>query len=105
MKVFIPKSLLGDPKRIMRAIDNALNGAAIDVHADFNVTTQTWKGKPEFVIKIGSKPNTFERYIYTLNKIYKFVSGGTKVRYATMTPNFAAENRGQANRLIQRAGW
>jgi hypothetical protein len=87
MKVFVPKSLIADPKRLTRAIDNGLNAAALGVQVDFNVTTQTWAGRPEFVIKAGK----FERYIYTLNKIYKFVSGGTRVRYATMTPDFGAK--------------
>lgn len=74
VEAIIPKNLRLDAKRMNRAIENALDLRAADVKVDFQVTTDTWERKPAFVI--AAKPG--ERRIYTSNKIYKFVSGGTR---------------------------
>lgn len=84
--ISVSKNFL-NPKAQERAIENFLNAAAEDFRVDFLVTTQTWKDKPAFTIE----KNPGERIVATNNKIYKFVSGGTRVRYATMTPDFVAK--------------
>jgi len=67
------------------AITNTLNGTAKAISVDFSVTTQTWQHRPSFKI---ASPSEYTREISTDSKIYGYVSRGTKVRYATMTPGF-----------------
>lgn len=78
-----------DPRRFERALENFLDAAAENVRIDLGVTVQTWKTRPEFKIdKVRG-----ERVISTDNLIYKFVSGGTRVRYATMSRDFVPKTR------------
>ena len=79
-----------DPRRQERAIENFLDAAAENIRIDLGTTVQTWRERPTFEIK---KTGPDSREIGTDNLIYKFVSGGTKVRYATMTPDFIAKTR------------
>ncbi|MCC7208314.1 MAG: hypothetical protein IT323_13485 [Anaerolineae bacterium] len=72
-----------------RAIENTLNGVALDVQVDFGVTVQTWKEKPKFNIK----REKYARVISTSSKIYRFVTRGTKVRRALMSPDFRPKTR------------
>lgn len=74
LEVIIPKELLFDDKKLMKAVDNALNMAATDVQADFARTVNTWNHRPTFVIQKGAG----ERTIFTTDLIYKYVSEGTK---------------------------
>lgn len=74
IKVKIPKQLATDPKLYARVIPTFLRDRAKDIRVDFLVTTRTWKTKPDFIIK--KIQNGYE--IMTYNKIYKYVSGGTK---------------------------
>lgn len=74
MKVIVPKQLLFEPKKLSRAIENALDGAAEAARVDFEVTQQTWKHKATFTIikKAG------ERIVKTGDEPYVFVNRGTK---------------------------
>jgi hypothetical protein len=85
VKAIIPRELLGDPARIERAVNNALDATSLAMKVDFDVTTRTWRNRPEFFIR---RPAPGVRIIFTENKIYRFVSGGTRIRYATMTVGF-----------------
>ena len=60
--------------KMVRAIENSLTGAAHAAKIDFDVTTQTWKNRPQFTIQ------TFpgRRIVSTDDLIYKFVDAGTK---------------------------
>lgn len=90
LKPIKPRNLgMLDSKAARRVIENVITQTSLAIQADFNVTTQTWRKRPVFVIK--RTPNGAQ--IYTTNLIYKFVSGGTRVRYATMTPGFVAKTR------------
>ena len=89
MRVILPRKVVFDMKKLSRAIENALDGSAKAVKVDFDVTTQTWKGRPEF--KIDSEPG--KRIIYTDSDVYRFVSRGTRVRYATMSADFRPKTR------------
>lgn len=90
LKSITPKKLgMLDPKAAERVIDNVINQTALAIHVDFNVTTKTWNKRPVFLIKRTKEG----AQIYTTNLIYHFVSGGTRVRYATMTPDFRAKTR------------
>ena len=73
-----------DPKKLKRAIDNALDGGSMAAKADFDVTTHTWKHRPQFVIE--KKSNA--REIYTTDKIYMYVTRGTKPHM--IYPRFAS---------------
>lgn len=88
LEVIVPKKLW-NTKKLKRAIDNALDGVALVAKTKFDVTTRTWDRRPSFVIRKKSG----ERIIYTTDLIYKFISGGTKVRYATMTQGFRPKTR------------
>jgi len=79
-----------DAKKHARAIDNFLDAGAENIRVDFLTTTRTWKNGPEYEIE---KIKREGRRIFTRNKIYLFVSGGTRVRYATMTRNFKAKTQ------------
>ena len=78
-----------DPKKYEKVINDTLDALAENVKVDFLVTVQTWSTKPDFV----KESENGVRRIYTTNLIYKFVSGGTRVRYATMTPGFMAKTK------------
>lgn len=73
--VFVPKSIVGDPRKLARAVANALDGAMIGAQADFQVTTQTWEHQPTFTL---SKPNEDTRIVSTDDAIYGYVNFGTK---------------------------
>lgn len=88
-KVIFPKSVLADPRKLVRALENKMSDVAYDIKADFDVTTQTWQNRPAFVIQ----KSPFKRLIYTRSDIYRFVSRGTRVRYAVMTPGFRPKTR------------
>lgn len=74
MKAIIPKRLLFDVSKLSRAIDNTLDSAAKAVQVDFEVTTQTWTNKPDFVID--EAPG--KRTVYTADEIYHYVNDGTR---------------------------
>jgi len=87
IEVIAPAKFALDPSKILASLETGLDMAAEDIGIDFNVTTQTWKKRPTFLIE----KLPLERRIYTTDKIYKFISRGTRVRYATMTPDFVAK--------------
>jgi hypothetical protein len=74
-KVILPKKLVGDPQRMARVITNTLNATAKNIKIDFQVTSQTWNDKPDFVIE---QPDPYERIIGTSHKIYDMLNEGTR---------------------------
>lgn len=97
------------PARFERVMRNFLKGGAENVRIDFGVATQTWQHKPKFQIKVTAP---YEREIFTVSlvrgkPIFKFVSGGTRVRYAHMSrdwqsktqPNVLGSGPGQGRML------
>lgn len=75
MKLILPKKLIADPKKLARALTNALNGVAKDIQVDFKVTVQTWEHKPSFPI---SSPSAYRRIVSTDDEVYAFVNDGTR---------------------------
>lgn len=75
VEAIVPRDLVVDVKKMDRAVNNALDGAALSAKVDFDVTTRTWRHRPGFLIKT---PKYGIRDIYTLDKIYSYVSGGTR---------------------------
>jgi hypothetical protein len=66
---------MADPKRMARAIANALDGAAKGVLIDFKTTTSSWRHKPSFQT---SSPSPYERIVGTSDEIYGYVNNGTR---------------------------
>jgi len=86
--VVAPKECMKNPENIIKAAHRMLDMTAENIRIDFQVTTQTWKGKPEFFVK---KEKENVRLVGTHNKIYRFITRGTRIRYATMTKDFVAK--------------
>jgi hypothetical protein len=89
MRLIMPPLPLLDADKILRATENALDGAAKDVKVDFMVTTETFDHKVDFVI---DKSNG-KREIYTTDAPYFYVNFGTRVRHALMSPDFKPKTR------------
>lgn len=69
---------LFNPKRLERIIENTVNGLAMDIKADFQVTTQTWSDRPVFKIKKDGIETTL---IFTDSLIYFWLNDGTRSNY------------------------
>lgn len=76
VKVIIPKELALDPKRMARAIDNALDGAALAAKVDLNVVQQTWSSKNRATFIIVKQPG--KRLVQTSDTPFVYVDQGTK---------------------------
>lgn len=74
MKVIIPKHFLEVPEKVERAIENALDMAALAIKADFGVTAQTWEDKPTFTIEKAKG----KRVVDTRHQLYLWTTGGTR---------------------------
>lgn len=87
MKPIIPRTLLFDPEKMHRTIEDALDDAAKEVRKDFDITVQSWDTHVPF--KTYSR--AYERTISTNNAIYFFVNNGTKKhRIAARNKKFLA---------------
>lgn len=86
---------------------DAAERMAPGIEKDFAKTTRTWKEKPKFSreVKVGvaaggrlakqvtGSASGVSVEVSTDSDVYRFVDEGTKVRYATMTPDFLAKTR------------
>lgn len=72
----LPKRNPFDVDRYKRAIENAGTETAKAIQVDFNVTTRTWKHKPDF--NIDHTHGKLVWVIATDDTIYGYVSEGTK---------------------------
>lgn len=70
-------------------IEAGLDDGGKQIQAAFEKITDNWNDQPVFVI--AKEQN--RRTITTTNLNFKFVSGGTKVRYAHMTSDFMAKSQ------------
>lgn len=97
MKVVMPKPKnIIEGIRMRRAINTAMDMYAENVRVDFEVTTATWRHKPVWTIKsplLKSVGGAYKRDISTKDKIYAYVSGGTRVRRAVMSMGFRPKSR------------
>ena len=73
MKAISFRGPLINVSRLRAQLRTAGNAAAKGAKVDFDVTTQTWKESPEFIIE----PRGNDTAVYTTNKIYFFVDEGT----------------------------
>jgi hypothetical protein len=79
LNVILPKAMLFNIEALSRIVENTLDGAAKAATVDFEVTTQTWEHKPDFV----TNATPGKRQVYTTDKIYKYVNDGTKPHIIT----------------------
>lgn len=72
------------------------------VEKSFDSTVQTWRSKPKFDrdVKVGTFQIVGE--YGTDDDVMNWVSNGTRVRYATMTPDFQAKTK--VGRIRSNAG-
>jgi hypothetical protein len=78
-----------DVAKVKAAVQKSLDESALLIQTAFQLTVSTWADKPTFEI---TKTET-SRVIRTSNRIYGFINYGTSVRYATMSPDFAAKSQ------------
>lgn len=83
--------------------EQLLNGLVLAVKDEvkfsdnqFRLTYKTWKNQPKFKQEFSQKPNLIEGSTTTSGEgskkhPYPFVTKGTSVRFATMTPDFQAK--------------
>ena len=76
LEPLVKKLELFDTKQLKRVIENAGNESAMAVQVDFKTTTRTWNHQPHFTIS--HRKNSGEWNIGTDDKIYRYVSEGTK---------------------------
>src|SRR3990167_704924 len=94
----------GDARRLNAAVLAVLNKYGRLAGKDFEATVATWDHKPNFVIvrkPAGQNPSV---EVYTIHKIYAYVSKGTSIRYATMTQDFQPKTRRGVLRSFQGKG-
>ena len=72
----LPKRNLFDQVRYRTVIENAGNMTAKAIQVDYEVTVETWTHKATFRIK--HSPGSGSWIISTSDKIYGYVSGGTR---------------------------
>lgn len=77
-----------DEPKFDRVVNNFLDETAQAMQADYYVTVKTWKHPVKFQID----KKKYGRDIYTTDDPYFYVSEGTSVRYATMSPGFQAKS-------------
>lgn len=94
IKYIGPKKDL-DVDKVRLEMLNELRKQARIFKKDFNLTTRTWKHKPEFKeqIHLGAKEASVE--ISTEDDIYKFVDQGTSIRWAVMSRDWKSKTRSQ----------
>ena len=89
MTVIMPPVQLLNADKVIRAVENTLDNAAKNVKVDFQVTTETFDHKVEFVIE----STQGRREVYTTDAPYFYINFGTSVRHALMSPDFKPKTR------------
>lgn len=82
------------PVNIQAMMDRVISGVEDtikDAEQDFQKAIRTWRDKPKFAKTFKRSAQFIEGEISSDNAVLRFVSGGTRVRYATMTPGFVAK--------------
>jgi hypothetical protein len=80
LRAIVPRKLIFDPKRLNRAIEDALDDAAKEVRKDFDETVSSWDTYVPFI----TYSSTGERIVSTKSLVYRFVNDGTKKHKITV---------------------
>lgn len=82
------KANVGDLRQGVRRAAGRTNQL---VTQQFERTTRTWRNKPRFTSKIEETGTSIIADTGTESEIYGYVSNGTSIRYAVMTPDFVSK--------------
>lgn len=95
LRAIVPKikSTSATKNAVMRELERGMQDFVDLVYKDFRKTVSTWRGKPNFEKNVKAKSNSIEGEVKTDNEIYLYVSGGTRVRYATMSRDWKSKTR------------
>jgi len=70
----------------------ALAAEVDTIDGEFHKTTATWNHQPAFEKKVDmANAMDLRGSVMTTDKIYTYITRGTRIRYATMTPGFVAK--------------
>jgi hypothetical protein len=83
------KKKLFDVPAGQAAKEQALGELAEEARELFQKTTATWETQPVFIVRINQNNTS----VTTASKIYTYIDKGTRVRYATMSPDFSPKTR------------
>lgn len=91
-KVIYPAPLSYEAVRAQ--VQSAMQSAVLPLlRREFDKTTATWRNKPAFTAEVKAEPGRIVGEYATTSDIYRYVSGGTRVRYATMSADFVAKTQ------------
>lgn len=76
MKAIKPKGI--NEKAMLAELTAEMKSIQDGIYKDFEATTKTWDNKPTFERELQTTPNRIRAYVWTVNEIYGYVSGGTK---------------------------
>jgi len=76
LKKIIPPKL--DTAAMRQALHDGVTEAALEIYEDFLKTVNTWNDKPEFTVSIKDSRKKFTATVQTADKIYAYVSLGTR---------------------------
>lgn len=97
-----PKMKIKQFKRILNKTVKTY--ADVTLRKEFDATQSTFKGKFPIIIKDESGRNRIAWSCIVNGKIYFFISEGTSVRYATMSPDWRSKTRPSPGGLKAGAG-
>lgn len=90
-KPIVPKPFRAD--RITAAVLQALVEEVQDIGADFDEATKTWKHDPAFKREIVTTAGNLRGMVFSYDDILRYVSRGTRIRYATMSRDWRSKTR------------
>lgn len=90
-KAIIPKKI--DTAVFLEEFTGAVKKTIDSADVEFKKTYSSWRGKPDFVKSVDASPTKITGSDTTDDDKYRYVTRGTSVRYATMTPDFVAKTQ------------
>lgn len=91
-----------DIKDIRKQVEKLARSTATDIRADYKTITKNWHHDVLLETELEATGMDVTVIVGTTDKIFKFLDEGTRVRYATMSPDFKAKTK--VGRLSSTAG-
>lgn len=76
LKAIKPKGI--NEKAMVAELTAEMKAISDGIAKDFEATTRTWDNKPKFSRDLQSSPSRIRAYVWTVDAVYGYVSGGTK---------------------------
>lgn len=92
-EIRVTRPELFDTAQVRARVLAVLNRQAKRYVQDLEAVTETWSDPPNFLIDRGFRGGNVYVEIWTPDDKFKWVDKGTRVRYATMTPDFQPKTR------------